>query len=357
VTTIAARRLQAQRLTGKPFASPVDAVRALTATQSQDYRGAKWALGLRTRGVTEAALDRLFDDGVILRTHVLRPTWHFVLPEDIRWLLELTGPRITRGLAGRHRQLELDAKVVARAGAAFTAALAGGGHLTRPELGSVLSKARISPEGQRLAHLLMHAEFDGLITSGPRRGRQHTYALLEERAPNARRLDREEAVAELTLRYFKSHGPAQLVDFAWWSGLTLGESRKGMAAAGKALKQQLIGGKDYWFDAEAGRVSEPAAVAHLLPNFDEYTVAYRDRVEIMHGGRLHEPAFVLSNVVILGGKIRGSWRRALGRNGARVEVIGLDRFKPDETAAIEAAGRRLGRYLESPVDLSVRSPG
>src|ERR1700682_298695 len=131
-TGIAARRLHTQRLTGEPFASAVDAVAWLAAVQAQDYTGAKWALGQRTRGATEADLDRLFDEGAILRTHVLRPTWHFVLPDDIRWLLELTGPRITRALAGRHRELELDAKVVARAGAAFAKALAGGRQLTPP---------------------------------------------------------------------------------------------------------------------------------------------------------------------------------------------------------------------------------
>lgn len=357
MTSIAARRLRAQRLTGKPFASPVEAVRALTAVQSQDYGGGKWALGQRTRGVTEAALDRLFDEGAILRTHVLRPTWHFVLPEDIRWLLELTGPRITRGLAGRHRDLELDAKVVARANAAFAKALAGGRHLTRPELGEVLRQARISPEGQRLPHLLSHAELDGLITSGARRGKLHTYALLEERAPKARRLERVEAVAELTLRYFTSHGPAQLQDFAWWSGLTLADARKGIAVAGTALQQQAIDGKEYWFATNAGREHDAAGVAHLLPNFDEYTVAYRDRAAVMHAGRLHEPAYVLSNIVAIGGKIRGAWRRTPGRNGVSVEVHALDRFKPSESAALEAAAERFGRYLERPVHLSVRSTG
>jgi len=357
VTSIAARRLHAQRLTGKPFASPVDAVRALTAVQSQDYGGGKWALGQRTRAVTEVALDRVFDEGLILRTHVLRPTWHFVLPEDIRWLLELTGPRIIRALAGRHRELELDASVVTRAEEAFAAALAGGHSLTRPELGAVLRTARISPEGQRLPHLLSHAELDGLLTSGPRRGKQHTYALLEERAPKARRRDRDEAVAELTLRYFKSHGPAQLVDFAWWSGLTLTDARKGIAGAGDALGHQSTDGKEYWFDAKAGQARDAAGVAHLLPNFDEYTVAYRDRTDVMDAGRLYEPAYVLANVVTLGGRIRGAWRRRLGRNGVSVEIRPLGRFEPAETAALETACRRMGLYLESPVNVSVLSTG
>jgi hypothetical protein len=362
VNDIAARRLQAQRLTGEPFKSPLDAVRSLTAVQSQDYTGAKWALGQRSRKTTDAELDRLFDAGAILRTHVLRPTWHFVLPEDIGWLLALTGPRIRAGSAARSRELEIDDKVAARAEALFSAALAGGRHLTRAELGQVLTAGGISPEGQRHPHLLMRAELDALIASGPRRGKQFTYALLEERAPNARRLDRDEAVADLTLRYFRSHGPAQIQDFVWWSGLRVADARAGIAIAGKALEHRASNGKDYWFDPSADRQPKAALVAHLLPNFDEYTVAYRDRAEMVHADRPFEARLfsfgsILSNVVIVGGRVRGSWRRSLARDAVRVEARMLDRLKPAESRAVEAAGRRLGEFLERPVDLTVLSPG
>jgi hypothetical protein len=361
VNDIPARRLQAQRLTGEPFESPLDAIRSLTAVQSQDYTGAKWALGQRSRKTTDAALDRLFDEGAILRTHVLRPTWHFVLPEDIGWLLALTGPRVRAGLVARNRELEIDDKVAARAEAVFSAALAGGRHLTRPELGDVLSRKRISPEGQRLPHLLLRAELDALIASGPRRGKQFTYALLEERAPKARALDRDEAVAELTLRYFRSHGPAQIQDFVWWSGLRIADARAGIASAGKGLERRVIDGKDYWFDSGADPPTNAAIVAHLLPNFDEYTVAYRDRAEMVHADRPFEAKLfsfgsILSNVVTVGGKVRGSWRRSLARDAVRVEARMLDRLKPAESRAVEAAGRRLGEFLERPVELAVIPP-
>ena len=354
---IAARRLHAQRLTGEPFPSVVDSMRWLGAVQSQDYVGAKWALGQRTRDATDAELDRLFDEGTILRTHVMRPTWHFVLPEDIRWLLELTGPRIRLGLAARHRQLEIDRGVVARAIAAFTVALVGRRHLTRPDLGDVLSAAGISPDGQRLPHLLMSAELDGVIGSGPRRGKQFTYALLAERAPVARPLDRTAALAELTNRYFRSRGPAQLQDFVWWSGLTVADARAGVRLAGGALDHKIIEGQEYWFDAEAGPNGNVAGVAHLLPNFDEYTVAYRDRAAAVDDDRPFEPALfsfgsILSNVLTIGGRVRGSWRRTVAGRGVRVAVRSLDRLEPSEAAAVEEAGQRLGRFLERPVELS-----
>jgi hypothetical protein len=368
VTDIVTRRLQAQRLTGEPFTSPLDAIRWLTAVQAQDYGGAKWALAQRSRGVTDAELDRLFDQGAILRTHVMRPTWHFVLPEDIGWMLALTGPRVRAGLVARYRNLELDEKVVARAAAIFTAALAGRSHLTRGELGEALSAGGISPDGQRLPHLIMRAELDALVASGPRRGKQFTYALLEELVPKPRALDRDEAVAELTLRYFRSHGPAQVQDFVWWSGLRLADARAGIALAGRALDHQAIEGKDYWFDAAARPAKQATTIAHLLPNYDEYTVAYRDRAEILHAGQPFDPALfaragtsrsssisfasVLSNVVAVGGRVRGSWRRTVARGGVRLEVQPLDRFKRAETAAVEDAANRFGRFLDRPVELS-----
>ncbi len=356
MTDIAVRRLRAQRLIGQPFTSELDAVRWLGAVQAQDYAGAQWALGQRTHRATAAQLDRLFDQGTMLRTHVMRPTWHFVAPEDIRWLLELTGPRVRAGLATRYQQLEIDDGVAARAGAAFTAALAGGRNLTRTELGEVLGRARISSEGQRLPHLLMRAELDGLIVSGPRRGKQFTYALLEERVPKARRPPRQEAIAELTRRYFQSHGPAQIADFVWWSSLTTADARAGMALARPALERVVVDDREYWFDAQAASTSRAGHVAHLLPNFDEYTVAYRDRTPALQPGRAFDSTLfsfgsILSNVVTVDGRVCGAGRQIPNREGVRVQVRPLDRLKPAEAALVEEASHRLGRFLERPVEL------
>ncbi len=363
MTEIATRRLRAQRLLGDPFPSPVDAVRWLGAVQSQDYGGAKWALAQRTAGATDATLDRLIDEGAILRTHLMRPTWHFVLPEDIRWLLELTSTRLLGGLAGRYRQLELDARTRARAVELFSAALSGGRFLTRAQLGDVLRAGGISPEGQRLPHLLGIAEVEGVIVSGPRRGKQFTYALLDERAPAAGRLERDEALAELTRRYFRSHGPAQIRDLGWWSGLTATDIKRGLAAVGTDLEHQAIDGKDYWFDPRCAADRKPPLTAHLLPNFDEFTVAYRDRDAVIHPDLRFDPSFfayyreaapqggILSNVVTIGGLVRGSWRRRLASKVVEVEVRLLAPLDAAEMAGVERAAQRLGRFLERPADL------
>jgi hypothetical protein len=357
--------MRAQRLLGVPFDLVVDAVRWLGAVQSQDFGGAKWALAQRTAGATDAAVDRLFDEGAILRTHLMRPTWHFVLPEDVRWLLELTSPRLLAALAGRFRQLELDQNTRALAGDLFAESLSGGRFLTRAEMGNVLLAAGISTEGQRLPHLLAAAETMGVIVSGPRRGKQFTYALLEERVPAARRLHREEALGELTSRYFRSHGPAQVQDFAWWSGLAVADIKQGLALAGTALKRQLVDGKEYWFDSESAPNRKPTMIAHLLPNFDEFTVAYRDRSAVIYPDLPFDPSHfayfresspqggILSNVVTVGGFVRGAWRRTLTTKGVQVEVSLLGRLAPAEQEAVAKAARNLGRFLGRKAELSL----
>ena len=211
-------------------------MRWLGAVQAQDYHGAKWALALRTRGVDSAALDRAFDAGAFLRTHVMRPTWHFVAPEDLRWLLALTGPRVHAVNAHPYRAFELDAPLFRRAHALLTRALRGGRSLTRLELATALEAGGIAARGQRLAYIVMHAEIDALVCSGPMRGKQHTYMLLEERVPPAPALARDEALATLARRYFTSHGPATAHDFAWWSGLTVADAREGVALAGRRAR-------------------------------------------------------------------------------------------------------------------------
>jgi len=222
-------RLRNQRLSGGRFQTPQDVVRWLGAVQAQDYGGAKWALGLRMQRARDADIEAAFSDGRILRTHVMRPTWHFVAPEDIRWMLALTAPRVSAAMAPYNRRLELDATVFRRSQRAMVRALRGGRQLTRQELKVVLVQAGVHADGvQRLAHIVMQAELDAVICSGPRRGKQFTYALLDERVPMVRVRSRDDSLTELARRYFTSHGPAQLHDFAWWSGLSIADARAGL---------------------------------------------------------------------------------------------------------------------------------
>ncbi len=353
---ISIRRLQTQRLIGEPFNSAKDAVAWLGALQAQDYSGAKWALGLRVNGATDVEIDRLFDAGTILRTHVLRPTWHFVLPSDIHWLLELTGPRVKAAMAGYDRRLEIDEPLLRRSYDAMVAALTGGAYRTRDQLAMVLGQAGISATGPRLGQIVMHAELDGLIASGPRRGKQHTYALLAERAPNARRLDPEAALAELTRRYFTSHGPAQVQDFAWWAGLTVAEARRGLSLVVSELVRDVVGDKTYWCSPDVAVPSNPPPCLHLLPNYDEFLVAYRDRSASLDPARGFDLApfpmgSILAHIVVRNGQVWGAWKRRQTSRQVVVELGSLDVLAPSEFAALRREVERFARFLGVPASV------
>jgi hypothetical protein len=347
------QRLHNLGLRTAPYATPEEVVAALGAVQAQDYGGAAWALGLRLREATAAAIDAALAAGTILRTHVLRPTWHFVAPADIRWMLALTGPRVQAAMASQTRRLGIDAATIAAAKSAFAAALQGGHYLTRAELNAVLARAGISAtDPLRHGHLIMHAELEGLICSGPRQGKQMTYALLDERVPPTRPLPRDEALAALTRRYFTSHGPATIPDFVWWSGLTGADARTGLALVGDALAQAQIAGRTYWFPPPAPPAPAPAPVAYLLPNYDEYIVAYADR------SALHDPAahdldprgnILFSHTIVLDGRVVGAWKRTLRRDAVVLDTTLLAPLSPAATAAVAAAAARYGAFLGLPV--------
>jgi hypothetical protein len=356
---VAAHRLHNQRLAGKPFERPEAVVQWLCAVQAQDYAGAKWALAQRTAGApTSAAIDRLFDEGRLLRTHVLRPTWHFVTPQDIRWLLRLTGPRVNAVSAYYHRKLELDGALFRRSGAVLARALQGGAFLTRTELAEVCRTAGIEASGLRLAYLIMHAELDGILCSGPLRGKQFTYALLDERAPEeGRALDQDESLAELTRRYFESHGPALAQDFAWWSGLTTTDARTGIEMAKAGLAHETLQGRTYWWSPRARTAAIQKPTVHLLPNYDEYLIAYKDHSALLDKrprvSRTRADVDALqAHIVVLDGHVVGGWRRTLTRNRLTVTADLLVRLKRAEQAALHGAAERYGEFLQMPVTVS-----
>ena len=242
---ISTRRLRNQRISRTGFAAPEQVVDWLGAMQAQEYEPATWALALRMKGSpVRTDIEAAFEEGRILRTHVMRPTWHFVTPEAIRWLLDLTGPCVQRRMAVYNRRLELDPPTMTRAAKIFERALRDRQFLTRTELGERLRRAGLEATTMRLAHLAMHAELAGVICSGPRRGKQFTYGLIAERAPDARRLERDEALAELARRFLRSHGPATVRDFVWWSGLSTADARRGFEACRAA--SEVVHGLTYW---------------------------------------------------------------------------------------------------------------
>jgi hypothetical protein len=357
---VAQVRLRRLLVVGRPLPAPTDVVGWLGAVQAQDFGPAKWSVAMRARNAVEADVDRLFAAGAILRTHVLRPTWHFVLPADIRWMLQLTAPRVHALNAFMYRQLELDAAVRGKAAKVMVGALRGGNQLTRAELVKVLARAGLVAAGFRMAYLLMHAELEGLICSGAPQGKLQTYALLEDRAPSAQPLARDAALTELTRRYFRSHGPATAKDFQAWCSLTLSDVRRGLELAGAQLQQDEIDGIPCW-SAPAGGQRVGSSVKtqlHLLQGYDEYVMGYRETRHVLHAidrgsaTRVRQTAAYVG-LVIRAGQFVGHWKRILKKEAVVIEVALCAPLDAAGRRALQAAADHHGRFLERPASVTI----
>jgi hypothetical protein len=347
-------RLRNQKLLQSEFRKADEAVAWLGAVQSQEYAGAKWALGQRANGLTDPDIEDAFNRGTILRTHVLRPTWHFVARADIRWLLALSGPRVHAVSAHYYRKMELN-ELFVRSRKVFERALAGGKHRTRQELARALEKTGILAKGPRLAYLVMHSELNGVICSGPRQGKQFTYALLEERAPNAKSLSRDDALAELTRRYFNSHGPATLRDYVWWSGLTVRDARAGLEMIKPKLAQEALDGLVYWFPASTLPTRPATSTVHLLPIYDEHLIAYKDRGIVLDESCSRGPWSMVAefpNQLVVNGRVTGAWGRTVSEEGVHIRVKPSRSLTRIELRGLEAAAERHGRFMNRPVTLA-----
>lgn len=344
-------RLHNQLITQHLFEKPVDVVQWMGAVQSQDYAAAKWAIGLRLQHATDNAIEQAFADGTILRTHVMRSTWHFVSPDDIRWLLALTAPQVNAALASYYHQFELDDAIFERSNAALIQALQGGKQFTRSEIAAVLKQATINVDNLlRLGHLIIHAELDGVICSGARRGKQFTYALLDERVPPTRALDRDEALVELARRYFTSHGPATLRDFVWWSGLRVADARAALTMVSSQLMHESIDGQTYWFTDAPLPTKDSSPTIHLLPNFDEYIVGYTDRRAIWNASYTQKldgrKNFLFNHTIVIDGQVVGTWKRTINKNTCVLIPSFFTPLNESETRIFAASMEQHGAFLE-----------
>lgn len=340
---IARRRLGRQLLASDGLLRPERVVAWLGAVQAQEYAPAKWALGLRMReGTTVAEVERALDAGRILRTHVMRPTWHFVAAADLRWLLALTGPRVRRILAPYDRRLGLETRMITRGLALIERVLAGQRFLTRPELGEALRRNRLALDRLQLANLVMHAELEAVVCSGPRRDKLHTYGLVAERVPPRPALSRDEALDALARRFFTSHGPATLRDFAWWSGLTMGDARRGVDMT--RAKSDVVDGLTYWTIGPDRRRGGTHGAVHLLPIYDEYLIAYRDRTAVPHqpsgSGSSPRDGVTFQHALVIDGQVAGTWRTTRDAGPDGLAVIPSRRLSRAERLAVDEAVQR-----------------
>lgn len=353
---IAVWRLRSQHLAGWRPPDPAATVRSLLAVQAENASQSAWAVATRTAPsatddpLRESDIARSLDAGEFLRTHVLRSTWHYVHADDIRWLVELTAPGVRRVFEQQQRTVGLDDATAHRAIDLVVEALADG-HLTRPELGARLAVHRLPDAGQALMLVVGLAEQEGLICSGVQRGHgtsaKQTYALLDDRVPNARRLDRDEALAELALRYMTSHGPATERDLTYWATLSLTDVRAGLAAASSQLESFEHDGRTFWFAASDPDVAQPEPRAHLLQLLDEFYRGYQDSRWMLDADGLltpgREPAVGL---LVVDGQVLGRMRRTVQPRRVRFDVELLRPLADDELAAAEQAAARYGAFLD-----------
>jgi hypothetical protein len=358
---VARLRLRNQRVTGEKLKSAAEVVAWLGCVQSQEYSLAKWSLGMRVApAIHESAVDEALSRGEILRTHILRPTWHYVAPADIRDFMRLTAPRVIAGSASRIRQLELDDEQLNASYDVIAKALEGDRHLTRLELQAKLADAGLHPDGQRIAYIVMAAELNLLIASGvPRPGNKPTYALLDERVPASAQdkepFDRDRALQNLTLRYFTSHGPATIPDFAWWCGLTASDARRGLDMNAAALEPLDAAGEHFWWAGDVGGSADPprSPTVYLMQAYDEYVVAYRSPRTPINVAGLASPAVLqrppFYHAMFVDTQLVGFWSRLNAKDGYRVEASMLRDFDERERHAFSAEVQRYANFAQRPV--------
>lgn len=353
---ISTLRLHNQQIASTNFKTAKELVDWMSAMQAQDYNQAKWAIGVRLPHLTEAQIESAFNQGEIIRTHLMRPTWHFVSDDDIYWLLELTAKQIKSTTKSRHRDLGLTENELKKSKEVLVKSLEGNRSLTREELGDQLNRAGINTFEQRLPHILMDAEIDGIICSGAISGKKQTYVLLAERVPVKKIITKEEALALLAKKYFTSHGPATLADFVWWSGLPITDARKALEMNKETLISETIGTETYWFANTINRASSPTNSVYLLPAFDEYLISYKNRSAAITAD--HHTKAISNNgifwpIIVVNGQISGLWKRTLKKDTVLIE---LNHFRPHnkkEIGLIEKAAESFGRFSGKKVEVKI----
>lgn len=348
LTDISDIRLINQQIAASKFEMVKDLVGWMGAMQAQDYAMAKWAIGVRLPNSTDRMVETAIDRGEIIRTHLLRPTWHLVSAEDIYWLLELTAPSIKASLRLRHKELELSESLIVKSNALIGEALSGGNHLTRDEIVTRLEKAGIATDKNRAYHVILRAELDGIICSGAISDKKQTYALLNERVSKTASLTKTEALQKLARRYFSSHGPATLKDFVWWSGLSVSDARNALEMVKLDFISEKVGLETYWFPSTFSIPKNDSPYVHLLPAFDEFIISYTDRTASLPFEN-HKKAVsdngVFRPVILINGQVIGIWKRTIGKEKVIVETSLFQPYSKSIESLIEKKAETFGNFI------------
>jgi len=345
-------RLISQHIAEAKKQSVSDVVYGMGAMQAQDYNMAKWAIGLRTHGCNGIDVESAIDNAEIIRTHLLRPTWHFVSSKDIYWMLDLTAGKIKASFQSRHKELGLTESVLTKSCKIIEKALSGNNHLTREELINVLEKAKISIYDNRASHIFGWTELEGITCSGKIKNGKQTYALLEERVTVKNKLKKEEALAELAARYFRSRGPATLEDFSWWSGLSIKDCRQAAEIIKNDFISEKIETKNYFFSNSFSIQKTNNEAAFLLPAFDEFVIAYKDRSASL--SREQHKKSISSNgvfrpMIVVNGQIIGIWKRTIQKKETVIEANYFGPQSKEVKILVEKEAVKFGQFLNQKI--------
>lgn len=321
-------RLLSQQIAATTLKTVTDVVDWMGAVQAQDYAMSKWAIGTRLPGCTEKQVDEAVHTGQVIRTHVLRPTWHLVKATELPWMLSISAPQIKTSMRSRDKELGLTEDIFSKSNKLIRKTLRDDRHLTREEIMEVLTKAKIASAPEQAWHLLVRAELDAVICSGQIKAQKQTYTLLEERVPGALKLSKEEALGKLAMKYFSSHCPATLKDFVWWSGLPVGDARKGLELVKAQLIAETVGPETYYLPHELATATLPKKTAYLLPAFDEYLISYKDRtaaIQLTDQKKAFTSNGIFRPIIVVDGEVTGIWKRIVKKDIVQVTA---ELFKP-----------------------------
>ena len=351
---IAKLRLVNQQVINSRSNSPKEIVSKMGAMQAQDYNMVKWAVGVRSKKLTDQLVESAVSKGEIIRTHVLRPTWHFVSSDDIYWMLELTAPRIRSAMKFRHKYLGFTNEIIRKSKKLIEKTITKHGHSTREALISVLEKSKISTKENRASHIFLIAELDGLICSGEIKNKKQTYALLSERVPKSDLFNKEVSLGKLAMKYFTSHCPATLQDFKWWSGLSVADSKSALEMVKNDLVSEKIGKQEFWFTNSNSVSKSGTASVHLLPAFDEFIIAYTDRTAALNADH-HKKAIIRNGmfmpVIVINGQAAGTWKRTIKKDEVNIETEYFRSISKSEKKLILEQFVKYSNFLNK--DLSV----
>jgi hypothetical protein len=351
-------RLASQQISTRQSQRPGQVVEWLGGVQAQDYRWAKWSIGLRTDGCTDEEVERAIENRQIVRTWMFRGTLHFVSAGDLPWLTSLLAPGIIRRNARRYRELELDDAAFAKSQDVIRHALETHGPLTRSEIKAHFEQEGVLAEGQQVPYLLQRAALDGLICQGSPRGSEPTYVLVANWIGTQQTLGQAEALRLLAMRYFASHGPATQRDLAWWAGLTAREARSTIDS-GPEVSPIEVDGVQYWAMGDP-LPAKAMEIGCLLPPFDEYLLGYKERslvLDTAHAKRVNAGGGMPKPAVMVNGDIRGVWSYKTRKQEIAVSIQSFGDLGSRERDLIDRAVSQFGHFKSMPAKVGFDTLG